>query len=378
MVTSHDPIPFAEPRLGGNERRYLEECLETNWISSRGPFLGRFEAGLARLCGTRHAIATSSGTAALHLALSGLGIGPGDEVVVPTLTFAATANAVLMTGARPVPVDVDPRTWTLDPERAEAAVTPRTRALVPVHLFGHPADMDPLVELARRRGIALVEDAAQAHGARYRDRPVGRIGKVGCFSFYGNKIVTTGQGGACVTDDDALADRLRVSRAHGMDAEHPYWHEAIGFNYQMTNLQAAVGTAQLEQLDEVLALRDRIREAYQERLAVVDGLQTLPRADWARPVCWMVAVLLPPGTSPPAVRDALAEQAIDARPIFSPLHGMPPYRRPVHCPVAEDVAARGLVLPTFAHLTENQLDRICDVVIGAIEPVRRVAGRDHG
>src|SRR6266849_8650115 len=247
-MTSPPRIPVAAPSIGEEEMANVMEAMRSGWISSLGAFIGQFERDFAAVCGVAHGVAVANGTTALHLALVAAGVGPGDEVIIPSLTFVATANVVHYCGATPMFADSDPETWQLDPAKLEARITPRTRAIIPVHLYGHPCDMDAILELSARRGLAVVEDAAEAHGAEYRGRRVGAVGTVGCFSFYGNKIITTGEGGMCVTDDAALAERLRLLRDHGMDPKRPYWHEVVGYNYRMTNLQAAVGVAQVKRL----------------------------------------------------------------------------------------------------------------------------------
>ncbi|MBI4568284.1 MAG: aminotransferase class I/II-fold pyridoxal phosphate-dependent enzyme [Planctomycetes bacterium] len=358
-------LPVAEPLLGDEEMEAVTTCLLSGWISSGGPFVTRFEEEFARFAGARHAVACCNGTAALHLIYAALGIGPGDEVIVPTLTFVATASAVMFTGARPVFVDVDPHTWTMDPAAVEAAITPRTRAIVPVHLYGHPADVDALSALAAPRGIAVVEDAAEAHGARYRGRPVGSLGRAAAFSFFGNKIVTTGEGGMVTTDDDALADQARILRDHGMRPTRRYWHEVVGFNYRMTNLQAAVGVAQLGKVQAILAAKRNTAERYRMHLEMTPGLAMQPRAPWAEPVCWLFTMLVEEGF--PLDRDgliaALAGRGIDTRPVFHPLHRMPPYapkpgERERAFPVSEEISRRGLTLPSGVGLADAEIDRV--------------------
>jgi perosamine synthetase len=258
-------IPVFAPWIAASAQRYVADCLATGWISSAGSYVRRFERDFGKLCAADHALATSNGTAALHLALAARGIGPGDEVIVPALTFIATANAVTYTGARTVLADVTAETWTLDPADVVRRLTPRTRAIVAVHLYGHPADMDALAAIARERGLLLVEDAAEAHGARYKDRPVGTLGDIGCFSFYGNKIISTGEGGMVVTNDERLAQRATVLRDHAMEPGARYVHNEVGFNYRMTNLQAAVGCAQVEEFETVLARKHAIAARYRAR-----------------------------------------------------------------------------------------------------------------
>ncbi|HEX5576551.1 MAG TPA: DegT/DnrJ/EryC1/StrS aminotransferase family protein, partial [Gemmatimonadales bacterium] len=229
-------IPVAAPMLVGNEKAYVLDCLDSSWISSAGQYVSRFEAAFADFCGVKHAVACCNGTAALHVALSALGVGPGDEVIVPTLTFVATANAVIQCGARPVFVDSEPETWNIDPALIEAKITPRTKGIIVVHLYGHPAEMESIVSTARRHGLFVVEDAAEAHGAEHNGRRVGSLGDVGIFSFFGNKIITTGEGGMVTTSDDTLAARVRQLKAQGIDPNRRYWYPVIGYNYRMTNV----------------------------------------------------------------------------------------------------------------------------------------------
>jgi perosamine synthetase len=285
-------IPVAAPVLGGNEKTYVLDCLDSTWISSSGKYLDRFEAAFAEFCGVSDAIACSNGTTALHLALLGLDLGPGDEVIVPTLTFVATANAVTYCGARPVFVDVDPETWTIDPATVEAKITPRTKGIIVVHLFGHPADMDAIGAIARRHGLFVLEDAAQAHGAEYRGRRTGSLSELATFSFFGNKIVTTGEGGMVTTSDRSLATRMRMLRTHGMDPSRRYWHPVIGYNYRMTNMAAAIGLAQLERVQWQLDRRHELAAWYREELAHTDVLSLQAEKDWGRHVWWMFSVLV--------------------------------------------------------------------------------------
>ncbi len=363
-------IPVFAPWLPPETRRYVLDCVESGWISSLGEYVGRFEREFARFVEADHGVATSNGTTALHLALASLGLGPGDEVLVPDLTFVATANAVRYTGATPVFVDVDPGTWTMDPADARRRLTARTRALVAVHLYGHPADLDPLRELAAAHGLYLVEDAAQAHGARYRGRPVGALGHVGAFSFYGNKIITTGEGGMVVTRDAALAARAAFLRDQAMDARRRYYHPEVGFNYRMTNLQAAIGCAQLQHAETILQRRKALAAAYEAGLAGVPGLVRPPAAPWAESVYWMYSVLVGPGFG--RDRDALAEalraRGIDTRPFFVPLHELPPYRRADPYPVAADLARRGLNLPSGNGLDPDEIQAVCAAIAELARP----------
>jgi perosamine synthetase len=361
-------IPVAEPLLSGNELKYVTECIETGWISSQGAFVKRFESEIGKRLGTEHVLAVSNGTVALHLALLALGVGPGDEVLVPNLTFAATINTVIQAGATPVIVDVDPRSWNMDPAAAAAAINARTKAIMPVHLYGQPADMDALMALAERHGLVVIEDAAEAMGSAYKGKPCGAIGHAGTFSFFSNKLITTGEGGAVVFRDAAAAQRARRLRDHGMEPAKRYWHVEVGYNYRLTNLQAAVGCAQLERLDEFLAGKLRVARQYGERLAGVQGL-TLPAAIpgllnsyWAYSVVGGFAGL---GISRDDFMHRLDKAGIETRPLFYPLHVMPPYR--VYAgnrsfPVTDKLSDGGVSLPSAVTLTAAETAYISGVI----------------
>jgi len=357
-------LPVAEPSLTGRELEYVTDCIATNWISSKGKYVDRFESEFAKLCGTRFAVSTSNGTTALHLALVGLGVGPGDEVIVPDLTFIATANAVTYCGAKPVLVDVDPSTWTISSEAVAAAVTGRTRGVIPVHLYGHPAEMDALSVIAERRGLFLLEDCAESLGARYRGRIVGGIGTAGCFSFYGNKTLTTGEGGMVVTNDEALARRFRMLRDHGMSPDRRYVHPLVGFNYRLTNLQAAVGVAQLERIVEIFAHKRRLDATYRKALARIEGITLPPQAAWAEPVCWLFSALVQDafGRSRDQLLEALEARQIGCRPLFHPLHRQPPYLQSGSFPASDELAARGLSLPSAVTLADRAIENVCAVI----------------
>jgi perosamine synthetase len=355
-------IHIASPDLSGNEKAYVNECLDSTWISSAGRFIGDFERAFADLCGAKHAIATNNGTTALHLVLAALGIKPGDEVIVPALTYIATANAVRYCGAEPVFVDVEPDTMNMDPRLFEAAITERTRAVIPVDLYGHPADMVAITRIAERHGLAVVEDSAEAHGAEIDGARVGSFGLATAFSFFGNKIMTTGEGGAVTTDDDDLAARLRLLRGQGMDLQRRYWFPEVGFNYRMTNIAAAIGLAQLERFEDSLVRRDAIGARYAEALAGVANLSLPTSRPEARRVNWLYTVTVDGVTL--EQRDQLiadlAEDGIETRPVFHPLHHMPPYAQPgASFPVAERLGATGISLPTHLGLTDADIDAIC-------------------
>jgi len=366
-ATLKDRIPISEPDLSGKELEYAAECVRSGWISSLGAYVTRFESSFASFCGARHGVATANGTAAIHLALVALGIKPGDEVIVPTLTFVASANAVTYTGARPVFADSDAATWTISPQDIERKIGPRTRAVLVVHLYGHPVDMAPILDIARKHKLWVIEDAAEAHGTEYRGRRVGNLGDVGTFSFYGNKTITTGEGGMIVTDDDNLRARLTLLRDQAMSPERRYWHDEIGFNYRLTNLQAAIGVAQLERIETFLARKRAIARCYADLLADVPGLTLAPEAPWAKSSFWMYTVLVEDGF--PLDRDRLAahlaEQGIDTRPVFHPMHTLPPYRAAGPFPVAENLARRGINLPSSVRLTDAQIQRVAGAIRSA-------------
>ncbi|MDT5270945.1 MAG: perosamine synthetase [Acidobacteriota bacterium] len=358
-------IPVSSPSFVGREREYVLDCMESGWVSSAGKYIDRFEAAFADFCGVKHAVACCNGTAALHLGLLALGVGPGDEVIVPTLTFVATANAVTYCGARPVFADSEPETWNLDPAQVEAKITPRTKGIVAVHLYGHPADMDALRALASRHGLFLLEDAAEAHGALHRGRSAGSLGDLAAFSFYGNKIIATGEGGMVTTDDDALAARVRLLRGQGVDPERRYWFPVVGYNYRMMNIPAAIGLAQLERVDWHMGRRREVAAVYRQLLDGVAGLSWQAERDWARHAYWMFTVLLDEreADSRDPLIARLHEEGVETRPVFYPLHSLPPYResaRGEEFPVAESLARRGISLPTWAGLSRDDQSYVCE------------------
>jgi perosamine synthetase len=358
-------IPVYEPDLSGNELKYVTDCLESGWISSLGQYVTAFEEQFSRFCGVKYGVSVSNGTTALHLALATLGIGPGDEVIVPTFTFIATANAVTYTGARPVFVDSESATWNVAPAAIEAKITPRTRAIIVVHTYGHPADMDPILEIASKHSLHVIEDAAEAHGAEYKGRKAGSLGDMACFSFYGNKIITTGEGGMIVTDDPELAERARFLKDHAMSSTRYYWHSRVGYNYRLTNVQAAIGLAQLERAERRIEKKRQIAWAYNARLEKVKGLTLPPEADWAKSVYWMYSVLVEEdyGLDRDGLMARLKKASIDSRPFFYPMHTLPPYEgREERFPVAEELARKGINLPSASTLTEEDIERVCKVI----------------
>jgi len=364
-------IPIAEPALTGNEKAYVLDCMESTWISSRGQYIERFEASFAQFCGAKHALACCNGTVALHLALVALGVGPGDEVIIPALTYVATANVVVYCGARPVLVDSDPETWNMDPSLIKERLTRRTKGIIAVHLYGHPVDMEPVLTLARQNNMFVVEDAAEAHGAQYRGRSVGSIGDIAAFSFYANKIITTGQGGMVTTNSDDLMDKLRLLIDQGVDPGRRYWHTVIGYNYHMTNLAAAIGLAQLENVEWHIARRRENAAWYLEFLTDCPGLKLQVEKSWARNVYWMSSVVLAGDVSESRddVSVNMARAGIETRPFFYPLHILPPYLDLAigqNFPCAEYLASHGLNLPSSATLGKEDAHYISRQLINSI------------
>jgi len=360
-------IPVSQPTISHEDIQAVTDAVSSGWVSSLGHYIDRFEQEFADFCGVRHCVSTANGTVAIHLALKVLGIGEGDEVIVPDLTFVATANAVVLAGATPVMADVRRSDWCLDPELVERLITSRTRAIIPVHLYGHPSEMDELRAIAEARGLKLIEDAAEAHGAEYHGRRVGGLGDCATFSFYGNKIITTGEGGALTTHSAEVAERARFLRDHAMSKDRRYWHTEVGYNYRMSNLQAALGVAQLGRIGSFIAERDRILETYRHYLAS-DQLILNPRLAGTRPVNWITCVLL--GKVDREGRDRamgrLREQGIDSRPFFYPLTALPMYARGTN-PVSADLSARGLNLPTYPGLKEEEIKTIAQRLLEAIQ-----------
>ncbi|MHB8468116.1 MAG: DegT/DnrJ/EryC1/StrS family aminotransferase, partial [Acidimicrobiales bacterium] len=346
----------------------MSDVIQSGWISSASSYVTRFEDEFSRFCGARHGVAVTSGTTALHLALAALDIGPGDEVILPVLTHIACLNAVRLVQATPVLVDCSPATWGVDPDAVENAITPRTRAIMVVHLFGHPVDVDPIVAVASARGIAVIEDAAQAHGAEYKGRRAGSLGTAACFSFYANKIITTGEGGMVVTDDDALASRLRKLRDQAYEPDRRFLHREVGFNYRLTGIQGAFGLAQMESLEEFVRIRRQNAVSFNSRLGELVGIGLPPEAPWAKSVYWMYTVLVDPkqfGESSVALGRYLRENGVDSRPLFVPLHQQPAYDgwfAPRSFAVAEHLAAQALSLPSGNELTTYEVARVAVLI----------------
>jgi perosamine synthetase len=352
-------IPVANPDLKGNELKYLTNAFLSSWISSQGAYIDMFENLFAGYCSSSRGIAVSNGTAALHLALLALGVGKGDEVIVPNLTFAATINAVLHAGATPVAVDIEERSWCIDPKEMERAISVRTKAVIPVHLYGQPCDMDAIMSIAKKRGLFVIEDAAEAHGATFGGKKVGSFGDIGCFSFFANKVITTGEGGMCVTGSPKIEETLRMLRDHGMSRKRKYWHEAVGYNYRMTNLQAAIGVAQLERIDKTLAMRQGIEDGYKRCFSGMDFIEfqhdDLPKR---RKITWLVSALIKNGMRDEYIA-RLRERKVDARPLFYALSKMDIYKPYIFSgKISEAISSMGICFPTHPSVDASTFNKI--------------------
>jgi len=369
MEEHGERIPVSEPALGEAEIAAAVECITSGWISSHGAYIDEFEGEWARYCGRRHGIAVMNGTVALELALICLNLEAGSEVIIPSFTIISCALAVLRAGAVPKLVDSDPETWTMDIAAVRAAIGPRTKAIMPVHIYGHPVDMDPILKLAKEHNLAIIEDAAEAHGAEYKGRRCGSFGDVSCFSFYANKLITTGEGGMLVTDDDAIAERARSLRNLAFEPGRRFHHAEMGFNFRMTNVQAALGLGQVARMDAIIEKKRWIGEEYTSRLADISGVQLPVEKAWARSVYWMYGILLDERVEFDASEASrrLSALGVETRPFFLGMHEQEVFRRQElfigeRYPVAERLARRGLYLPSGLTLTAAQLERVADAV----------------
>ena len=365
-MTKSTFIPVSQPFVDDKAKELVLDCLDTGWISSQGEYVNRFEREFASYVGAKFAISVTSGTAALHLALMALNIGPGDEVIVPDLTFAATANAVLLCGAKPILCCVNQATWTIDIDDCKTLISPNTKAIIPVHLYGNPVDMTALLSLARIHNIEVIEDCAESLGASLHQKCTGTIGTIGCYSFFANKLLSTGEGGMLTTDNPELASKIRILRDHGMSPERRYWHDFAGLNYRMTNIQAAIGVAQLALLDEFTASRTKQENIYKEMLSHVPAITFKKVIDGATPVNWLMSIRV---TSVDEKQNATAlhkwlhDNYVDSRPFFFPLHQQPPYRDEREALESTNFLSQsGLSLPTFIGLKDEQITHICKLI----------------
>ena len=353
-------IPVYQPVLRGNEKKYVIDCLDKNWISGFGENNHRFETSFAKYCAVKYGASVTSGTAALHVALASLKIGKGDEVIMPDFTMIAPALAAVYQGAKPVFVDAEPKSWTIDASKIEEKITKKTKAIIPVHIYGHPCDMSPIMKLAKKYNLYVIEDAAEAHGALYKGKKAGSFGHINAFSFYTNKVVTTGEGGMVVTDDKKLAERAQWLMNFCFDKERRYIHEEIGFKYPMTNIQAAIGLAQLEYIEETIKRKREIAHSYNKLLGKIGGI-TLPyESPNVRNVYWMYGILIEDGfgASRDKVKKMLFEKGIDTRFFFVGMHRQPPFKENGDFPVSESLEKKGMYLPCSTNITHEQIEYV--------------------
>jgi perosamine synthetase len=375
-------IPVNEPLLGDRELEYVTECIKTGWISSAGRFIEAFENGWASYCGMKYGVAMSNGTTALHAAVACLGLKPGDQVIMPTFTIISCALAVIYNGCVPVLVDCDPRTWCMDISQIESKITKRTKAIMPVHIYGHPVDMDGVIELAKKYDLAIVEDAAEAHGAQYLTqrsstdpawKRCGSLGHISAFSFYANKLITTGEGGMVLTDDPVYAEKARAFRNLCFQGKQRFYHTELGYNFRMTNLQAAIGLAQLERMDDIVSKKRRIGMAYAERITGISGIQLPVEEPWAKQVYWMFGLVIDDDTGMDALMlaEKLKKMGIETRPFFLGMHEQPVFQnmglfKNEKYPVAERLARKGLYLPSGLTINEEQIEKVIKCLKNAL------------
>ena len=358
--TINELIPWGKPCFGGNEKDYVLNALDSTWISG-GEFVNRFESEFASLIGTKYAVTTSNGTAALHLALLAAGIRPGDEVIVPGFTFVAPANMAIQMGAKPVYVDIDPKTWCIDVSKVKKSITGKTKAIIPVHIYGNVCEMEALVKITKDNGIYLIEDVAEAVFSKYRGKFAGSFGDLACFSFQATKTITMGEGGAVLTNDEKLSEQVRIMRSHGMREGKRYWHDVMGYNYRLTNLQAALGYAQLQNADKIISERARVYERYFENLSDLPGIELQHISKEVEPVIWTVAIRINQeyfkGDRDFLIAELL-KRNIETRPGFYPFSAMPLYNAEA-LPIAESTGRNTITLPSYPSLSDENIDDIC-------------------
>ena len=362
-------IPVCEPLLAGKELEYVTDCIKTNWISSSGKYIEFFEKGFAEYCGVKHGVSASNGTTSLHLALASLGLKPGDEVIMPAFTIGSTAFAAVYCGAKPVLVDCERDTWNMDVSKLSEKITKKTKVIMPVHMYGQTCDMDPLLELAEKHDLYVVEDAAEVHGAEYKGRKAGSMGDISSFSFYSNKIITTGEGGMILTDDNAIAERARSLKNLAHSKEKRFLHHDVGFNYRMTNIQAAIGLAQLERIDEYVEMRRRNAKLYSELLSDVEGLTLPVERRWVKNVYWMYSLLVEDSFGMPRdkLMEELREKGVDTRTFFIPMNQQPVFRemglfKGEKYPVSDEIGEKGFYLPSGSGLSDEEIAYVCDCI----------------
>lgn len=358
-------IPVAQPALIGNEKKYVNDCLNSNWISSKGKYIELFEKKFADYLGVKYAISCNNGTSALHLAMLALGIGAGDEVICPTFTYVATANSIKYVGAKPIFVDCEPDTFNIDPKKIEKAVTKKTKAIIIVPLYGHPCEMDAILKIADKHRLYLIEDAAEALGAEYKGKKVGTFGDVATFSFFGNKTITTGEGGMVIIKHKEVAEKVKLFKGQGMNPNKLYWFEVVGYNYRMTNMQAALGLAQIENVDKFIIKRLDIARWYREALKNIKEIEFVAERSGVKHSWWMCSMLVKKAGDRDKLMKFLKQNGVETRPFFYPMHIMPANKNSAskNLPVAEDAAARGINLPTFYDLRHDEINSISKSII---------------
>lgn len=372
-------IPVSDVKLVGKELDYVKDCIKSGWISSAGSYVDQFEKSFSEFCDCKYGVSCSNGTAALHLALESLKIQQGDEVIIPTFTMIATCNSVIYTGAKPVLIDSEPETWNIDVNKIEEKITSRTKAIIPVHIYGHPVDMGPLIELAEKYNLFIVEDAAEAHGALYKNKKIGSLGDIGCFSFYANKIITTGEGGMLVTNNKELAERAKLLRNNAFSKPR-FIHKDFGFNYKLTNLQAAIGVAQMENADKLVELRIKNASIYNSLLKNIEGITLPSEKIWAKNVYWMYGVVLDNfGVTKEQLMVKLFEKGVETRSFFIPMHQQPIYKTKKkqnfpdvigRYPIAENLGKNGLYLPSGNSLTKEHIKQVVNSIKEVKEEIK--------
>jgi len=363
-------IPVNEPLIAKNAKKYILNCLDTGWVSSAGAYIDQFEKKFARFCECKYAVSCTNGTAALHLALESLGIGKGDEVIIPTLTMIATAFAVFYTGAKPILVDSEKDTYNINPDLIEEKITKKTKAIIPVHLYGHPVNMDPILKLAKKYRLYVIEDAAEIHGGRYKGKMAGSLGDIGCFSFYANKIITSGEGGMIVTNNKRVYQKAKMVKDLSHSPKKRFLHPQIGFNYRLTNLQAALGLAQLEEVKKYLSIKRFMAKKYNQGLSTIKGLILPVEKDYAFNVYWMYAVVVDKkgfGLSCEELRNRLYKEGVDTRAFFIPMHKQPVFKKlgwykKEKYPVADKLSKAGFYLPSGLAITSKQIDEVINKI----------------
>lgn len=364
-------IPVCVPLLKGKELEYLKDCVDSNWISSKGRYVDEFEKKFSGYCNCKYGVTTTNGTSSIHLALESIGLKKVDEVMVPAFTMISSVFPIIYCGAKPVLVDADPETWTIDVNQIEEKISEKTKAIMPVHIYGHPCDMDPVLKIAKKHGLFVIEDAAEAHGAEYKGKRTGGIGDIGCFSFYANKIITCGEGGMMVTNDEAIATHAMSLKNLSFEGgkRRVYLHSEVGYNYRLTNLQAAVGLAQFEHINEFVNMRRKNAQIYGEFLGDIPGLRLPLEKEWAKNVYWMYSILIEPefGLGRDELMEELAKRGVETRSFFSSMNQQPVFKNMgffegEEYPVAESLSRKGLYLPSSSGLKLEEIRYVCESI----------------